>query len=71
MPVDCGRHHSQTSVAKAFTSAGQLSLARDFVTTVERKLFFNVGLWIATLLLALLLPRVRSPDQATTASGVH
>ena len=46
-------------VTKAFSSAAQQALGRDFVTSVERILFFNVGFWALTGLLSMLLPRVR------------
>jgi EmrB/QacA subfamily drug resistance transporter len=46
-------------VSKAFSAAAQQALGRDFVTSVERILFFNVGFWALTGLLSMLLPRVR------------
>jgi hypothetical protein len=46
-------------VTKAFSTAAQQALGRDFVTSVERILFFNVGFWALTGLLSMLLPRVR------------
>jgi EmrB/QacA subfamily drug resistance transporter len=46
-------------VSKAFSTAAQQALGRDFVTSVERILFFNVGFWALTGLLSMLLPRVR------------
>jgi EmrB/QacA subfamily drug resistance transporter len=51
---------ARTPVGYAFASAGTLAVARDFVTTIERTLFINVGLWFATALLATLLPRPHS-----------
>lgn len=43
----------------AFTSAARSALAHDFVSSVQRILFFNVGFWLLTALLALALPRVQ------------
>jgi hypothetical protein len=50
---------SSNPVSAAFASAAKHALARDFVTTIERILFFNVGLWFLTGVLSLLLPRVQ------------
>ena len=51
---------AQTNPASAaFARAAQTALARDFVTTIERILFINVGLWFMTGVLSLLLPRVQ------------
>src|SRR5207244_6466802 len=50
---------SANPVTSAITAAAKLALARDFVTSVERILFFNVGFLVVTGLLSLLLPRVR------------
>jgi len=47
------------AVTEAFKTAAQQALGRDFVTSVERILFFNVGFWALTGLLSMLLPRVR------------
>ena len=46
-------------VSAAFQRAGRLALERDFITTVERTLFFNIGFWLLTGLFSLLLPRLR------------
>jgi EmrB/QacA subfamily drug resistance transporter len=46
-------------VGTAFASAAQSALGRDFVTSVERILFFNVGFWALTGILSMLLPRAR------------
>jgi EmrB/QacA subfamily drug resistance transporter len=50
---------STNPVTNAFDSAAQTALGRDFVSSVERILFFNVGFWALTGLLSMLLPRVR------------
>jgi EmrB/QacA subfamily drug resistance transporter len=50
---------SHDPVTAAFAGAANRALARDFVTTIERILFFNVGLWFLTGVLSLLLPRVQ------------
>ncbi len=54
--------------AAAFGSAAQSALGVDFVSSVERILFFNVGFWALTGLLSMLLPRTR-PHQPTP--GAH
>jgi hypothetical protein len=46
-------------VATAFSDAAHQALGRDFVTSVERVLFFNVGFWGLTGVLSMFLPRVR------------
>ena len=43
----------------AFATAARGALASDFVTSVERILFFNVGFWALTGVLSMLLPRAR------------
>ena len=55
-------------VSVAFASAAQGALARDFVTSVERILFFNVGFWALTGVLSMLLPRTRPQP---VAGAVH
>jgi EmrB/QacA subfamily drug resistance transporter len=54
-------------VAAAFDSAAQTALGRDFVSSVERILFFNVAFWALTGLLSMLLPRARPKPVA----GAH
>ena len=56
-------------VAAAFGSAAQTALGVDFVTSVERILFFNVGFWALTGLLSMLLPRTR--PQPRPVPGAH
>ena len=56
-------------VTNAFSSAAHQALARDFVTSVERILFFNVGFWALTGLLSMLLPRVRQQPVAGTPAA--
>jgi hypothetical protein len=51
-------------VSAAFRSAAQQALGRDFVTSVERILWFNVGFWALTGLLSMLLPRARPKPAA-------
>jgi hypothetical protein len=43
----------------AFATAARGALGSDFVTSVERILFFNVGFWALTGVLSMLLPRAR------------
>ena len=50
---------SSNPVDAAFATAAQAALGRDFVTSVERILFFNVGFWALTGILSMLLPRAR------------
>jgi EmrB/QacA subfamily drug resistance transporter len=54
--------------ADAFASAAYTALGRDFVTSVERILFFNVGFWALTGLLSMLLPRTRPAQPAPGAA---
>ena len=57
-------------VQAATVAAAKLALARDFTTSVERILFFNVGFWFLTGVLSLLLPRVRAaPPPGAHATG--
>jgi EmrB/QacA subfamily drug resistance transporter len=54
-----GSTSSSNPVDAAFARAAQAALGRDFVTSVERILFFNVGFWALTGILSMLLPRAR------------
>jgi hypothetical protein len=54
-------------VDRAFADAAQIALAQDFVTSVERILYFNVGFWALTGVLSMLLPRVRPRPVAGAA----
>ncbi|MGH7722294.1 MAG: MFS transporter [Candidatus Dormibacteria bacterium] len=63
-----GTTTASNPVSSAFAKAARLALARDFVTTVERILFFDVGFWALTGVLSMLLPRTR-PRPA--AGAVH
>ncbi len=56
-------------VGSAFASAAQTALGLDFVTSVERILFFNVGFWALTGILSMFLPRVRPQQQPVP--GAH
>jgi EmrB/QacA subfamily drug resistance transporter len=56
-------------VTNAFSSAAHQALGNDFVTSVERVLFFNVGFWALTGLLSMLLPRVRPQPVAGAHTG--
>ncbi|HZU77073.1 MAG TPA: MFS transporter, partial [Dehalococcoidia bacterium] len=46
-------------VSAAFQEAAQQALAHDFISSWERVLLFNVGLWGLTGVLSLMLPAVR------------
>jgi EmrB/QacA subfamily drug resistance transporter len=59
---------SPPAVTAAFKSAAQQAIGRDFVTSVERILFFNVGFWALTGLLSMLLPRVPSRQPQPVAA---
>jgi EmrB/QacA subfamily drug resistance transporter len=72
----CSGAGQPAAVSSAFASAGQSAAALDFVTSVERTLFFNVALWIAVMLLGMVLPRNRlqpaaAPAPAAAAAGGH
>ncbi|MFI5285538.1 MAG: DHA2 family efflux MFS transporter permease subunit [Candidatus Dormibacteria bacterium] len=54
-------------VDRAFADAAKIALAQDFVTSVERILYLNVGFWALTGVLSMLLPRVR-PRPVTGAA---
>jgi EmrB/QacA subfamily drug resistance transporter len=54
-----GTTSASDPVASAYGSAARAALGRDFVTSVERVLFFNVGFWGLTGVLSMFLPRVR------------
>ena len=58
-----------SQVSAAFSTAAQQALGRDFVTSVERILFFNVGFWALTGLLSMLLPRVRPQPVAAARAA--
>ena len=60
---------SPNNVPRILSSAARLALGRDFVSSVERILFFNVGFWGLTGLLSMLLPRVR--PQGAPGGGAH
>jgi EmrB/QacA subfamily drug resistance transporter len=55
--------------AAAFATAARTALGRDFVSSVERILFFNVGFWALTGLLSMLLPRTRPAQPAPGAAA--
>ncbi len=57
-------------VRTAFANAAQRALGVDFVTSVERILFFNVGFWALTGVLSMLLPRAR-PRPVAAAAAAH
>ncbi len=58
-----------TNAPYILARAARVALGRDFVTSVERILFFNVGFWALTGVLSMLLPRVR--PQAAPGGGAH
>jgi EmrB/QacA subfamily drug resistance transporter len=62
-----GTTSATNPVGAAFASAAQGGLAQDFVTSVERILFFNVGFWALTGVLSMLLPRARPQPVAGAA----
>jgi hypothetical protein len=53
------RGQTSNPVSTATGGAAQSALAHDFVGSLERVLFFNVGFWALTGLLSLLLPPIR------------
>ncbi len=62
-----GATPSSNPVTNAFGNAARIALGRDFVTSVERILFFNVGFWALTGMLSMLLPRVRPRPEPVAA----
>ena len=54
-------------VSSAFGTAAQGALGQDFVTSVERILWFNVGFWALTGVLSMFLPRARPQPVAGAA----
>jgi hypothetical protein len=54
-------------VSSAFATAAQGALGQDFVTSVERILWFNVGFWALTGVLSMFLPRARPQPVAGAA----
>jgi len=68
LPPGCKPPTSDPAVTAALAGAAQIALGRDFVTSVERILFFNVGFWTLTGLLSMLLPRVRPQPAAGAAA---
>jgi hypothetical protein len=63
-----GTTSATNPVSAAFANAARGGLAQDFVTSVERILFFNVGFWALTGVLSMLLPRARPQP---VAGAVH
>jgi EmrB/QacA subfamily drug resistance transporter len=63
-----GTTSATNPVSAAFANAARGGLAQDFVTSVERILFFNVGFWALTGVLSMLLPRSRPQP---VAGAVH
>jgi EmrB/QacA subfamily drug resistance transporter len=61
--------NSSNPVNAAIARAARHAVALDFVGSVERTLFFNVGFWLVTGVLSLSLPRTRAggpPGAAAT-----
>jgi EmrB/QacA subfamily drug resistance transporter len=56
-------------VGQAVGHASTVALAADFVSSVERILFFNVGFWFLTGVLSMLLPRTRPAAPAAGAAA--
>jgi EmrB/QacA subfamily drug resistance transporter len=65
----CRFTSTNPAVSHAFSEAASIALSRDFVTSVERILFFNVGFWALTGLLSMLLPRTRPQPVAGVAAA--
>lgn len=57
------------ATSEAFSSAAHRALGVDYLTSVEETLWFNVGLWLLTAILALLLPRRQGTGPEQAASG--
>ena len=62
------RGQTASPISAATSGAARSALAHDFVGSLERVLFFNVGFWALTGLLSLLLPRTR-PAAAPRAAA--
>ena len=61
-----------STVPPIVQSAGKLALARNFTGSLERTLFFNVGVWALSFLMVLALPRAREQGQAAAgAAAAH
>jgi len=77
VPASCRNTNQATApqaVRSAFTHAGTTALARDFISAFIRTLLINVGLWVATGLLALLLPTAYAAHQRSreaAAAAAH
>ncbi|MBV9100656.1 MAG: MFS transporter [Candidatus Dormibacteraeota bacterium] len=56
-------------LAQIFGSAGQQALANDFVSTMQRVLFINAGIWLLTALVAAFLPRPQRQMQPALAAA--
>ncbi len=72
VPPSCKSADQATAspaVRDVLLRAGTLARERDFVSTFIRSLFINVGLWLATGLLALLLPSARVAHQRSTEAA--
>ena len=67
--VSSSPHSSPTPVPSILANAAHTALGRDFVTSVERILFFNVGFWTLTGILSMFLPRLR--PQGAPGGGAH
>jgi EmrB/QacA subfamily drug resistance transporter len=57
-------------VSSAFGTAARSAVAHDFVSTVERTLFFNAGFWLLTGVFSMFLPRTRAGG-APGGVGAH
>jgi len=74
VPASCPKTTSTNpAVASAFSKAATLALGRDFVSSFERTLIFNVAAFLATALIALLLPqpRARTEPLRQAAAAAH
>jgi hypothetical protein len=60
-------HPSSDPVSRALANAAQRALSLDFVSSLKRILFFNVGIWFVVGLLSFLLPN--APVSPTAEPG--
>jgi preprotein translocase subunit SecG len=56
-------------LSQIFGGASQQALANDFVSTMQRILFINAGLWLFTALVATFLPRPKRQIQPALAAA--
>jgi len=61
--------HLAQKLNQIYSSAAQQALANDFVSTMQRVLFINAGLWLFTALVATFLPRPQRQPQPALAAA--